>query len=82
MVEAAFGPAGSLLSFTTVWVERPGIEAPYTLAQVKLEDGPLVFAHVRNLAGDARVPFPVRLVVVAEEATFPPFWVEPEADQQ
>jgi uncharacterized OB-fold protein len=81
MIECAFEPTGSLLTYTTVWVARPGIEPPYTLGQVKLDYGPLVFGHVRGLAADAQVPVPVRLAVAIEEGAFPPFWFEPEEDR-
>jgi uncharacterized protein len=81
MEEVAFGAGGALQSFTTVWVGREGIEAPYTLGQVKLDDGPLVFGHVRTLADDAHVPVRVQLVVAAAEDAFPPFWFEPEGDR-
>lgn len=78
MAETAFSPTGSLLTYTTVWVGRPGLEPPYLLGQVKIDEGPLVFAHVRALAPDARVPLPVRLAVAAKEDALPPFWFEPE----
>lgn len=74
--EAVFAAAGTLLTYTTVWVGRPGLEPPYTLGQVKLDGGPLVFAHVRGLAEGAVVPLPVELVLATEDAV-PPFWFEP-----
>lgn len=80
MVETAFDPAGRLDSFTTVWIGRDGIEPPYTLGQVKLDDGPLVFGHVRELPADAHVPVRVR-VAVATDGAFPPFWFEPEGER-
>ena len=75
--ETDFARDGSLLTYTTVWVPRPGLEVPYTLGQVELQDGPVVFAHVRGLQEGARVPSPVRLVVVGGTSV-PPFWFEPE----
>jgi uncharacterized protein len=80
MEEKAFAPSGSLLTYTTVWVGRPGLEPPYTLGQVKLDDGPLVFAHVRGLNEDDVVPLPVWLVVSHEERALPPFWFDAERD--
>lgn len=80
MVESAFASHGTLVSYTTVWVDRPGIKAPYRLGQVKLGDGPMVFAHVRCLGDDARVPLAVRLVVAPDENALPRFWVEPLED--
>jgi uncharacterized OB-fold protein len=80
MTECAFAQTGSLLTFTTVWVARPGIEPPSVLGQIKLDDGPLVFGQVRGLASGAHVPLVVR-IVIAREGVFPPFWFEPEEDR-
>lgn len=77
MAASAFGPAGTLLSYTTVWVPRPGIEPPYTLGQVHVEDGPVVFTHVRGVREGMTVPLPVRMVVAEDPAAVPPFWFEP-----
>ena len=79
--ETAFGPGGELLTHTTVWVGRPGLEPPYVLGQVKLDDGPLVFVHVRELPADARVPLRVSLVLAGDAAAVPPFWFHPEEDR-
>ncbi|HKP17913.1 MAG TPA: zinc ribbon domain-containing protein [Gaiellaceae bacterium] len=76
--EAAFSTGGLLGTFTTVWVERPGLEAPYTLGQVTLADGVSLYAHVRGLAEDARVPLPVHLVLADGDDAFPAFWFEPD----
>jgi uncharacterized OB-fold protein len=75
--ESAFGPTGTLLSHTTVWVPRPGIAPPYTLGQVHVEDGPVVFTHVRGLQEGVSVPLPVRMRVAEDPAAVPPFWFEP-----
>lgn len=81
MEETAFEPTGSLSTYTTVWVGRDGIEPPYTLGQVKLDGGPLVFGHVRALRADAHVPVRVRVAVAAEEGASPPFWFKPEEER-
>jgi uncharacterized OB-fold protein len=78
MRETVFSSEGQLLTYTTVWVARPGIEPPYTIGQVKLDDGPLVFGHVRGLVDGTTVPAPVQMVVSPEVASIPPFWFEPE----
>jgi uncharacterized OB-fold protein len=78
MTECSFEPTGTLLTFTTVWVPRPGLEPPYTIGQVKLDDGPLVFGHVRGLSSNTRVPSPVRVAISADEQAVPPFWFEAE----
>jgi uncharacterized protein len=81
MEPAGFAPTGSLLTCTAVWIGRPGLEPPYTLGQIKLDDGPLVFAHVRELAAHALMPVAVRLVVASAEHDVPAFWFEPEEEQ-
>jgi uncharacterized OB-fold protein len=77
MVEVAFGPQGNLVTHTTVWVGRGALEPPYVLGQVKLDDGPLVFAHLRRLEQGAIVPLRVNLVVPGVAASMPSFWFEP-----
>ena len=67
---------GTLLSFTTVWVPRPGLPAPYTLGQIEIGDA-MFFGHVRKLGPDAHVPSPVRVCVPAQDDGVPSFWFEP-----
>ena len=69
--------AGRLITFSTVWVSRPGLDAPYVLAQVELDDGVRLFAHVRGLA-DPQAGDRVRLVFGLDDDDIPPFWFEPE----
>jgi uncharacterized protein len=80
--EAAFSPAGRLGTYTTVWVERPGLEAPYTLGQVTLSDGVSLYAHVRGLTDGSRVPLAVRLVLAEDDDAFPAFWFEPDREER
>ena len=68
---------GSLLSYTTVWVQRPGLPSPYVLGQVDLGDGATIFAHVRELPETTVVPIPVRVRLDADESAVPRFWFEP-----
>lgn len=68
---------GSLITYTTVWVPRPGLEPPYALGQIDLPEGVRVIAHVREVPDDARVPLPVHVVMAADADTVPPFWFEP-----
>ena len=77
-----FTAAGTVVSYTTVWVGRPGVPAPFTLGQVKLDDGQLILAHIRELPDDARVPFGVTLVLSENPDSVPPFWYVPRTDQQ
>jgi uncharacterized OB-fold protein len=72
----ALARTGTLLTYTEVWVERPGLQPPYILGQVELDDGPLIFTHVRRVVNGRRVPLPVE-VVIGEEDALPAFWVEP-----
>jgi uncharacterized protein len=70
---------GTLLSYTRVWVPRPGIQPPYLLGEIALDGGALLFAHVRLLSDGAKVPMPVRLVIPAAESSEPiAFWWESE----
>ena len=69
---------GRLLSCTNVWVPREGLTNPYTLGQVEIEGGALLFAHVRGLPEEARVPIGVRLVIPGPGEPSPiAFWFEP-----
>jgi uncharacterized OB-fold protein len=80
--ETAFSASGIVLASTTVHVPWPGIETPYTLAQVKLDDGPVVFGHLRGRASkDGSTGDRVRLVV-APANTVPPFWFDADAGSQ
>ena len=78
VAEESFATAGQLLTHTTVWVPRPGLEAGYTLGLVQVADGPSVFTHLRGVPADASVPLAVRLVL-GGEGQVPPFWFEPAA---
>jgi uncharacterized OB-fold protein len=81
--QAAFSASGTLLSFTTVWVSRPGVPAPFMLVQVKLDYGPVVVSHGRGLGPDLRTPAPVTLVLNDDPDAVPAFWFEapkPSAD--
>ena len=67
----------SLSSYTTVWVPRPSLTVPYVLGQVEFGDGASIFAHVRELPEDARVPLPVSVVLCPDPDQTPSFWFEP-----
>lgn len=72
-----FEATGSLLTYTSVWVPRPGLQTPYMLGQVHLDDGPVVFAHVRNLPEGATVPCRVTLQLAPDPGSTPWYWFEP-----
>jgi uncharacterized OB-fold protein len=74
-ISTPLATTGQLLSHTTVWVERAHLTPPYVIGQVRLDDGTLLFGHVRGVDGGARVPLRVR-VVLAEEQAVPPFWFD------
>lgn len=74
--EEVFSRSGVLVTHTTVHVPRPGLEAPYMLGQVALDDdGPLVFAQIRGLSSSAEVPCRVRSVLASAGST-PWYWFE------
>lgn len=75
--EIALSTDATLITYTTVWVPRPGLEPPYVLGQVELPEGVRIFAHARELGPDARVPLAVHLVIAPEADAIPPFWFEP-----
>jgi uncharacterized OB-fold protein len=71
-----FAPTGTLITYTTVHVERPGLPAPYTLGQIALDEaGPVVFGQVRAPAGELAAGLPVRVVVATGEV--PRYWFMP-----
>jgi uncharacterized OB-fold protein len=76
--EAPLPREGSLVSYTIVWVARPGLSTPYVLGQADFGDGASVFAHVRGLEADVRVPTPVRAVISTDESAVPRFWLTPD----
>ena len=77
VVEEVFSSTGTLVTHTMSHVGRPGLEAPYMLGQVQVDDGgPLVFGQVRELDADAGVPCAVR-TVVGEPDDSPSYWFEP-----
>jgi uncharacterized OB-fold protein len=83
VAETTFAPVGALLTYTTIHVPRPGLATPYTLGQIALSDGPLVFAQVRGLSGDPALPLPVRLTLSPEGAGPGPwYWFEPAGQGQ
>jgi uncharacterized OB-fold protein len=74
---ATFADTGSLITHTTVHVPRPPLEPPFTLGQVELPEGVLVFAHIRGLEDADKVPLPVELRLSPGDDDVPPFWFEP-----
>jgi uncharacterized OB-fold protein len=72
--EVSFEPSGTLITHTRVWVARHGLDSPYSVGQVRLADGPTIFAHVRGLPDGVKVPLEVRLAFSEDESAIPPFW--------
>lgn len=55
---------GTVISYTIVTDAPEGFEdqSPYTLALVKLDDGPTVLAQLTDLEGPAEIGMPVEMV--------------------
>ncbi|MFD2470011.1 Zn-ribbon domain-containing OB-fold protein [Amycolatopsis silviterrae] len=75
--EQTFAATGLLLTYTTVHVPRPGLPAPYTLGQIALEHGPMVFGQVRANGTELAAGMLVRVRIGAAGET-PRYWFEPE----
>jgi uncharacterized OB-fold protein len=74
---ATFAERGTLITHTTVHVPRPPLEPPFTLGQVELPEGVLVFGHIHGLEDADKVPLPVELKLAPGADDVPPFWFEP-----
>ena len=59
-----FSGRGAVYSFTRVTEVPAGFEeqAPYTIAMVRLEEGPLVTAQLTDLNGEVQIGMPVEMV--------------------
>ncbi len=59
-----FSGKGEVYSYTTIYEPPAGYEeyAPYTVALVKLEEGPLVTAQLTDLQGEPQIGMPVEMV--------------------
>lgn len=60
-----FSGRGEVYSYTTIYEPPAGYEefAPYTVALVKLEEGPLVTAQLTDVTGDeVKIGMPVEMV--------------------
>jgi uncharacterized OB-fold protein len=77
MEVAPLSAEGKLITHTTVHIPRPGVEAPFTLGQVELPEGVLVFGHIRGLEAGDKVPLTVEMKLAPDEAAVPPYWFEP-----
>lgn len=61
----AFSGRGEVFSFTTIYEPPAGFEeyAPYTVALVKLEEGPIVTAQLTDVnSKDVKIGMPVEMV--------------------
>ncbi len=59
-----FGGKGEVLSFTTITDAPAGFEeqAPYALALIKLDEGPMITAQLTDLDGPAEIGMRVEMV--------------------
>lgn len=69
---------GMLTSYTKVWIPRDDYPPPFLLGQVILDDGTLLFSHVRCLPADQLVPARVSVVVPQQPVDGLAFWFEPD----
>jgi uncharacterized OB-fold protein len=76
IVEEEFASTGTLLTHTTVYVPRPGLDTPYTIGQVEIDDGPRVFCHVRGVRENTTVPCAVEVAFSSRDDAVPLFWFE------
>jgi uncharacterized OB-fold protein len=60
----SFSGRGEVYSYTTVYEPPAGYEenVPYTVALIKLEEGPMVTAQLTDLSGDVQIGAPVEMV--------------------
>lgn len=79
--QTKFLPTGKLLTYTRVWIPRPGLECPYVLAQVMVDEGPVIFGHLRGPLPDEPLPVGVHIVLDSDLAGIPPFWFELDRSQ-
>ena len=68
---------GTVQTYTVVHVARPGLDVPYVLGLVILDDNVRLYAHLRNMPPDVRLPCPVSVNFAADRHAVPPFWFEP-----
>jgi uncharacterized protein len=60
----SFSGRGEVYSYTTVYEPPAGYEenVPYTVALIKLEEGPLVTAQLTDMEGEVQIGAPVEMV--------------------
>lgn len=60
----SFSGRGEVYSYTTVYEPPAGYEenVPYTVALIKLEEGPMVTAQLTDLDGEVKIGAPVEMV--------------------
>jgi uncharacterized OB-fold protein len=56
VVEARFGPGGTVFASTVIRIAVAGRQPPYVLAYVDLDDGPRILTHVRVQSADVTAP--------------------------
>ncbi len=59
-----FSGKGEVYSYTTVYEAPTGFEeqAPYTVALVKLKEGPMITAQLTDLHGEVEIGMPVEMI--------------------
>jgi uncharacterized protein len=78
LTDVKLARGGVLTTYTTVRVARPPLDAPYVLGHVTLDDGVILYAHVRDLADGAAAGGRVSVAVSALQGDVPAFWFTAE----
>ncbi len=77
--EAPLPRQGSLVSYTTVWVARPGLSRRRTCSVRRTSATARASSPMsEGWIEDVRVPTPVRAVISPDESAVPRFWLTPD----
>jgi uncharacterized OB-fold protein len=73
-----FARTGTVITYTTVHIPRPGLPSPYILCQVRLDEGgPVIFGHLRNIDLVVATPHAVQTMISDDVDDIPWYWFEP-----
>ncbi|WP_033295395.1 Zn-ribbon domain-containing OB-fold protein [Amycolatopsis jejuensis] len=76
--ESRFATTATMRTCTEVMVGRPGLDVPYWLAQVVVDDsGPVLFGRLTGMNGAPDLPCPVDVKTGVDSFGAPTYWFEP-----